>query len=434
MKIKSKMPAVAKKSKVKPVKSEGSKKPLILSNRSNKRSPKKPTTERNEKGIIYIKHLPHGFFENQLRTFFSQFGDVTRVHVARSKKTLRSRGYAYVEFKYREVAQIASETMNNYLMFGKLLKTGLLPAGTKRIPRKYEKAFDANGNETTTYNLWLKKQVLKGNSRVTKTKVVNRNLRAISKFKKLKEKYAKMGIDYNLDEVTPNYSENDVKKPEHDEEEAKNQAKKDKKKAKRQKKLENNSSADLDISSKASSDDDEEAGFLPLESADWDVSMSDDDENSNDEGDKKNQLTDDLNKSVAVEFANKTKIRIDKEKRKGQKAFRPLVLRPPSSTDSSPEKPTPKKKNKSVVNESVCQTEPESSPEKPKKGSTKQKVVKNKKVVSGGIKKKAKVKKVKSMDQKKITSPVKHAAKSLLKDSSVKKIQVKDINKKKKKK
>nr|XP_019542494.2 LOW QUALITY PROTEIN: MKI67 FHA domain-interacting nucleolar phosphoprotein [Aedes albopictus] len=433
-----KMPAVAKKSKAKPGKAEGAaKKPLILSNRSNKRTPKKQTGERNEKGIIYVKHLPHGFFENQLRTFFSQFGNVTRVHVARSKRTLRSRGYAYVEFTYREVAQIAAETMNNYLMFGKLLKTGLLPAGAKRIPKKYEKAYDANGKETTTYNLWLKKQVAKSNARVTKTKVVNRNLRALGKLKKLKEKYAKMGVDYNVDEVAPKFGEGDVKMPEHDEEEEKLRAVKDRKKSKQLQKLDQSAlSAEAEEPSEDSSDEDEEAGFVSLESADWDVPMSDDEESDDeevDEDDQKNQPSKTQTKSAAVEVAKKTKIRIDKEKSKTVKPFRPLVLRPPSSTDSSPEKPMSKKKATKVPSASV--TESESSPEKTRKGPKGKKVpAKGKKVASGGITKKTTGKKGKPKEQKKATSPVKNAAKALLKDPSVKKTQAKDINKKKTKK
>lgn len=428
------MPAVAKKSKAKSAKVEGVvKKPLILSNRSNKRTPKKQNEDRNEKGIIYVKHLPHGFFENQLRSFFSQFGNVTRLHVARSKRTLRSRGYAYVEFLYREVAQIASETMNNYLMFGKLLKTGLLPAGAKRIPRKYEKAYDANGKETTTYNLWLKKQVAKSNARVTKTKVVNRNLRALDKLKKMKEKYAKMGLDYNVDEVTPDFGQDDLKMPENDAEEAENRAKKNQKKAKQQKKKEQVDtsvlSTDADNASEDSSDDDEEAGFLSLESTDWDVPMSDDEDD-----DQENQPTEKQSKSAAVQFATKTKVRIDKEKGKTQKAAKPLVLRPPSSTDSSPEKPASKKKGTKAT---VSQSEPESSPEKPAKGTKNkpapQKAPKSKKVAGGGVTKKSKGKKNKPKELKKATSPVKKAAKALLDNPSVKKAQAKDIKKKKKK-
>lgn len=37
-------------------------------------------------------------------------------------QTANSKGYAFVEFEYDDVARIAAETMNNYLMFGKLLK------------------------------------------------------------------------------------------------------------------------------------------------------------------------------------------------------------------------------------------------------------------------------------------------------------------------
>jgi RNA recognition motif-containing protein len=38
-------------------------------------------------------------------------------------QTGKSRGYGYIEFKLPEVAKIAAETMNNYLMCGRLLKS-----------------------------------------------------------------------------------------------------------------------------------------------------------------------------------------------------------------------------------------------------------------------------------------------------------------------
>lgn len=436
------MPAVAKNSKAKlKTSTKVTKQPLILSNRNNKRSPKKPTVERNEKGIIYVKHLPHGFFENQLRTFFSQFGDVTRVHVARSKKTLRSRGYAYVEFRYREVAQIASEAMNNYLMFGKLLKTGLLPAGAKRIPRKYEKAYDANGNETTTYKLWLKKTVTKSNARVTKTKVVNRNLRALGKLKRLKKKYHELGVDYDIDDVIPDFDEDDLKVPKHDVEEAKNQAKKDRKKAKQTQKLEKTEkSVPGEAGDEISADSSDDDGFLPLESSDWDVPMSDDkdsddEENNMDNSDEDNnqdiQPIDTNNKHAAVEFANKTKVRIDKEKNSSKPSKRPLVLKPPSSTDTSPEKQMSKKASHSKEDH-------DSSPEKPMKGrknkSAGQASTKGiNEVGNGKVSKKSRTKKGKNQIQMNASSSVKVAAKALLEDTSVKKTQAKDIKKKKKK-
>jgi len=56
------------------------------------------------KGIIYIGHLPKGFEEAELRKFFEQFGKINKLRVSRSKKTGRTRGYAFIEFASKEVA------------------------------------------------------------------------------------------------------------------------------------------------------------------------------------------------------------------------------------------------------------------------------------------------------------------------------------------
>ena len=47
--------------------------------------------------------------------------------MGRSEKTGVSRGYAFVEFRFHEVAKTVAETMNNYLFFDKLLKCELVP-------------------------------------------------------------------------------------------------------------------------------------------------------------------------------------------------------------------------------------------------------------------------------------------------------------------
>ena len=72
-----------------------------------------------QKGIVYIGHLPKGFEEDELKRFFSQFGEVSKLKMARSKKSARSKGYAFLEFKDKEVGEIAVNTMNGYMMFGK---------------------------------------------------------------------------------------------------------------------------------------------------------------------------------------------------------------------------------------------------------------------------------------------------------------------------
>ena len=40
----------------------------------------------SKKGVVYVGHIPHGFFEQEMRGFFSQFGTVTRLRLARSRK------------------------------------------------------------------------------------------------------------------------------------------------------------------------------------------------------------------------------------------------------------------------------------------------------------------------------------------------------------
>jgi len=84
----------------------------------------KPTPA--DAGVIYLGHIPHGFYEDQMKGFFSQFGTVSRLRLARNTKTGRSKHYAFIEFKHREVAEVVAKSMNGYLMFSKILACKLL--------------------------------------------------------------------------------------------------------------------------------------------------------------------------------------------------------------------------------------------------------------------------------------------------------------------
>lgn len=100
--------------------------------KSVKSSTKKPSTPVSVvlpgAGVIYLSRIPHGFYEDQMRAYFSQFGEITRLRMARNKRTGASKHFAYIEFRHEAVARIVVETMHNYLMFGRLLQCHLVPA------------------------------------------------------------------------------------------------------------------------------------------------------------------------------------------------------------------------------------------------------------------------------------------------------------------
>lgn len=73
------------------------------------------------RGILLVRGLPLGFAEPQLRKWFSQFGKITRVTIARSRISANPRGFGFVEFENEKVAEIVAEKIPRYLMFGKTM-------------------------------------------------------------------------------------------------------------------------------------------------------------------------------------------------------------------------------------------------------------------------------------------------------------------------
>jgi len=55
------------------------------------------------------------------------------VRLARSERTGGSKGFAFVEFAYPEVAKVAADTMDNYLMFQKVVKASYIPPEQQKM-------------------------------------------------------------------------------------------------------------------------------------------------------------------------------------------------------------------------------------------------------------------------------------------------------------
>lgn len=80
----------------------------------------------SKEGVVFIGNIPHGFYENEIKQYFSQFGEVVRLRVSRNLRTFKPRGYAYVQFRLKEVAEIVVKTMNNYILLENILRCDLM--------------------------------------------------------------------------------------------------------------------------------------------------------------------------------------------------------------------------------------------------------------------------------------------------------------------
>ncbi|KAJ3461987.1 hypothetical protein MRS44_010540 [Fusarium solani] len=78
-------------------------------------------------GVIYIGRIPHGFYEHEMRQYFEQFGTILALRLSRNKKTGASKHYAFVKFAEATTAEIVAKTMDNYLLFGHILKCRVIP-------------------------------------------------------------------------------------------------------------------------------------------------------------------------------------------------------------------------------------------------------------------------------------------------------------------
>ncbi|KAL7811166.1 hypothetical protein V8C26DRAFT_409379 [Trichoderma gracile] len=81
---------------------------------------------KEEPGVVYIGRIPHGFYEYEMKQYLSQFGPISRLRLSRNKKTGASKHFAFVEFTEASTAEIVSKTMDNYLLFGHILKCKVL--------------------------------------------------------------------------------------------------------------------------------------------------------------------------------------------------------------------------------------------------------------------------------------------------------------------
>lgn len=139
-------------------------------------------------GAIYLSHIPHGFYEREMKSYFSQFGEVTNLKLIRSKRTGRSRGFAFIEFATSIAAKDAAETNNNYLLFEKVMKCRYIdPASLK---------------PNTFRRFTLKKRVKTVKKPKTQTEIQGYVKGVLERENKRRDRLKSLGIEYEF----PGYS------------------------------------------------------------------------------------------------------------------------------------------------------------------------------------------------------------------------------------
>jgi RNA recognition motif-containing protein len=87
---------------------------------------------------IFIANLDFSITSDDLRTTFSQFGDVSYAHVVYDNKTKKSKGFGYVEMEDTDEAIAAIEAMNGMEVNGRKLDVKIAsPKGNR--PTKQQK-------------------------------------------------------------------------------------------------------------------------------------------------------------------------------------------------------------------------------------------------------------------------------------------------------
>ncbi|XP_045447066.1 MKI67 FHA domain-interacting nucleolar phosphoprotein-like isoform X2 [Melitaea cinxia] len=174
------------------------KKPIPEEKKKVKEDVKKTNSNKKReirnRGLVYLSHIPHGFYEYQMTEYFKQFGMVTNTRVIRSKHTGNSKGYAFVEFKEPAVAEIVAETMNNYLMGKRLIKAVYIPPEKQKLHARRKK-WNFQNNPGSELRLKMKKAL---NAEKTDKEELLIAKKLLSNLSNTKEKLQKLGIDYEF--------------------------------------------------------------------------------------------------------------------------------------------------------------------------------------------------------------------------------------------
>jgi nucleolar protein 15 len=143
-------------------------------------------------GVLYISHLPWGTNEDLIKKYFEQFGTMTRYILPRSRISGRIKGFAFIEYENIQIANIAAKTMNNFILFNKILKCEVLTDKSKynTMFKNWKRQFVFHNR----YKKFVESRNKKKSIKDTKTAVEF----YLEKENKKREKLKSLGINYDF--------------------------------------------------------------------------------------------------------------------------------------------------------------------------------------------------------------------------------------------
>ncbi|KAH9768862.1 RRM domain-containing protein [Citrus sinensis] len=152
----------------------------------------------NKATVLYIGRIPHGFYEKEMQAFFSQFGAIKRLRIARNKKTGQSKHFGFIEFNDPEVAEVVADAMHGYLLFEHILQVHLIPP--EHVHPKLWRGFNPRYKPVDWVQVERKRQ--------NKERTLEEHKKLVEKILKRDQKRRKRieaaGIEYECPEIVGN--------------------------------------------------------------------------------------------------------------------------------------------------------------------------------------------------------------------------------------
>lgn len=90
---------------------------------------------------IYVSNLPFAVIDEDLRSYFAEYGEVTSAKVIVDKYTNRSKGFGFVEMSDDEAAQKAIAELDGATVEGRSIKVSVAKPKEERPARQQRPAF-----------------------------------------------------------------------------------------------------------------------------------------------------------------------------------------------------------------------------------------------------------------------------------------------------